>query len=161
MTNNQFSNYKYWLFKKRLEVYFINIYQRLLLIDSLCFPLTFFIAFLSFLFPCFCSLFLSNLFKIHRKNVGKASYKTFNILLFLAIAIDAIVFTYSKRKCLSLCNFATFYFFQDPVLFWWRQVPFFEWHNSLVATYFIFSISFSFTCIELWTSVYHFIGMVL
>ena len=78
----------------------------------------FFIAFLSFLFPCFCSLFLSNLFKTHRKNVGKTSYQTFNILLFLAITIDPIVFTYSKRKCLSLCNFATFYFFQDPVLFW-------------------------------------------
>ena len=72
----------------------------------------FLFAFLSFLFTCFCSLFLSNLFKTHRKNLGKASYQTFNVLLFLAITTDAVVFTYSKRKILSLCNFVTFYFFE-------------------------------------------------
>ena len=90
----------------------------------------FLFAFLSFLFTCFCSLFLSNFFKTHRKNLGKASYQTFNILLFWAITIDAVVFTYSKQKSLSLCNFATFYFFR--ILCFFVDVRFHSWNGIIL-----------------------------
>ena len=90
----------------------------------------FFIAFVSFLFPFFCSLFLSNLFKTHRKNLGKGSYQTLNILLFLAVAIDAVVCAYSKRKSLSLCNFATFYFFK--ILCFFCDVRFHSWNGIIL-----------------------------
>ena len=73
---------------------FISIYQRLhqiltsnVICHFLCCYLKFFrvFPFLCFLFACFCSLFLSNLYKTYGKTLGKARYQTFNILLFLAI----------------------------------------------------------------------------
>ena len=75
---------------------------------------------------CFYQIY----FKTHRKNLGKASYQTFNILLFLAAAIDSVVFTYSKRKSLSLCNFATCYFFK--ILCFFCGVRFHSWNYIIL-----------------------------
>ena len=108
-------------------MYFINIYQRLhqmqnVICYSLCFSLTFFIAFLSFLFPCFCSLFLSNLFRTHRKNVGKASYQTFNILLFLTKTIGAIFLHTLSGSVYPFVILWRFIFFK--ILFFFGDVRF-------------------------------------
>ena len=47
----------------------------------------------------------------------KALGKTFNILLFLAITTEAVVFTYSNQKIVILCSFGTFRsIFPSPVL---------------------------------------------
>ena len=65
-------------------------------------------------------------YQIYSRRIGK----TFNILLFLAITIDAVVFTYSKRKSLSLCNFATFYFFRIQCFF--GDVGFHYWNGIIL-----------------------------
>ena len=114
---------------------FISIYQRLHQILTsnvncyfLCCSLKFFLvfAFLCFLFACFCSLFVSNLFKTYRKNLRKARYQTFNILLFLAITTEAVVFTYSNQMSVILCNFATFYFFKTLCFFGDVSLPYWD-----------------------------------
>ena len=110
-------------------------------------------AFLCFLFACLLviALFLSNLFKTYRKNLEKARYQTFNILLFLAITTEAVVFTYSNQKSVILCNFATFYFFK--ILYFFGDVSFPYWNDIILVAHIYISINFSFTCIKVWTSV--------
>ena len=122
---------------------FISIYQRphQMLTSNvisyfLCCYLKFFrvFAFLCYLFACFCSLFLSNLFKTYRKTLGKVRYQTFNILLILAITTQAVVFTYSNQKSVILCNFATYVF---KMLCFFGDVSF-SFQNGIILLVHIF-----------------------
>ena len=127
---------------------FISIYQRLPQIQChlLFFMLLF--AFLCFLFACLLVivLLLSNLFKAYRKNLGKARYQTFNILLFLAITTEAVVFTSSNQKSVILRNCVTFYFFK--ILYFFGDVSFPYWNDVILLVHIYISINFSFTCIK-------------
>ena len=118
---------------------FISIYQRLHQIQChmlfLCSSLKVFCLFflLCFLFACFCSLFLSNLFKTYRKNIDKARYQVFNILLLLAINTKAVFFTYSKQKIAILCSFVTFHILK--ILCFFGDVSFSYWNGIILLVY--------------------------
>ena len=98
---------------------FVSIYYKHHQIQNvtyyfLCCSLNFCLFICYLLFSVFYLLvffhcFLSNLFKTHRKNLGKAIYQASNISLSLAITIVAVVFKYSNQKSLTSCNFATFF----------------------------------------------------
>ena len=79
----------------------------------------FMLLFEIFLFVIYFSVFY---LLVSFQNLGKARYQTSNILLSLAITIEAVVFTYSNQKNLTLCNFAKF-FSRFCVFFWWPQFP--------------------------------------